>query len=56
VIHRKIWKNHSEVELATLAWVEWYNNRRLLELIGYIPPLEAEKAYYASRNINDLAA
>ncbi|HGC3213457.1 TPA: IS3-like element IS1203 family transposase, partial [Escherichia coli] len=30
VIHRKIWKNRAEVELATLTWVDWYNNRRLL--------------------------
>ncbi|EII13143.1 integrase core domain protein [Escherichia coli 5.0959] len=31
VIHRKRWKNRAEVELATLTWVDWYNNRRLLE-------------------------
>ncbi|HBB7012184.1 TPA: IS3 family transposase, partial [Escherichia coli] len=31
VIHRKRWKNRTEVELATLTWVDWYNNRRLLE-------------------------
>ncbi|EHZ8230272.1 IS3 family transposase, partial [Escherichia coli] len=30
VIHRKSWKNRAEVELATLTWVDWYNNRRLL--------------------------
>ncbi|WP_249439244.1 IS3 family transposase, partial [Escherichia coli] len=29
VIHRKSWKNRAEVELATLTWVDWYNNRRL---------------------------
>ncbi|HAM6191329.1 TPA: IS3 family transposase, partial [Escherichia coli] len=28
VIHRKSWKNRAEVELATLTWVDWYNNRR----------------------------
>ncbi|MEX5165679.1 IS3 family transposase, partial [Escherichia coli] len=27
VIHRKSWKNRAEVELATLTWVDWYNNR-----------------------------
>ncbi|MBZ8692320.1 IS3 family transposase [Escherichia coli] len=31
VIHRKSWKNRAEVELVTLTWVDWYNNRRLLE-------------------------
>ncbi|EHY1770542.1 IS3 family transposase, partial [Escherichia coli] len=36
VIHRKSWKNRTEVELATLTWVDWYNNRRLLERLGHI--------------------
>ncbi|ELR4060049.1 IS3 family transposase [Escherichia coli] len=56
VIHRKSWKNRTEVELATLTWVDWYNNRRLLESLGHIPPAEAEKAYYASIGNTDLAA
>ncbi|WP_435816571.1 IS3 family transposase [Escherichia coli] len=56
VIHRKSWKNRAEVELATLTWVDWYNNRRLLERLGHTPPAEAEKAYYASIRNDDLAA
>ncbi|MBC0457049.1 IS3 family transposase, partial [Escherichia coli] len=55
VIHRKSWKNRTEVELATLTWVDWYNNRRLLERLGHTPPAEAEKAYYASIGNDDLA-
>ncbi|EHY3894942.1 IS3 family transposase, partial [Escherichia coli] len=55
VIHRKSWKNRAEVELATLTWVDWYNNRRLLERLGHTPPAEAEKAYYASIGNDDLA-
>ncbi|EPO8621599.1 IS3-like element IS1203 family transposase, partial [Escherichia coli] len=43
VIHRKSWKNRAEVELATLTWVDWYNNRRLLGRLGHTPPAEAEK-------------
>ena len=35
------------VEFATLEWVDWFNNRRLLEPIGNIPPAEAEECYYA---------
>jgi hypothetical protein len=35
-----------KVEFATLEWVDWFNNRRLLEPIGYIPPAEFEMAYY----------
>ncbi|WP_410406796.1 IS3 family transposase [Escherichia coli] len=56
VIHRKSWKNRAEVELATLTWVDWYNNRRLLERLGHTPPAEAVKAYYASIGNDDLAA
>ncbi|WP_374758180.1 IS3-like element IS1203 family transposase [Escherichia coli] len=56
VIHRKSWKNRAEVELATLTWVDWYNNRRLLGRLGHTPPAEVEKAYYASIGNDDLAA
>ena len=40
----------------TLKWVEWFNNRRLLEPIGYIPPAEAEERYYAQFNALDMVA
>ena len=56
VIHRKSGENRTEVELVTLTWVDWYNNRRLLEKPGHISPAEAEKAYYASIGNNELAA
>ncbi|EGI16304.1 putative transposase [Escherichia coli M605] len=48
--------NRAEVELTTLTWVDWYNNRRLPERLGYIPPAEAEKVYYASIENDDLTA
>ena len=41
------WRNFEAVEFATLEWVDWFNNRRLLEPIGNIPPAEAEQRYYA---------
>ena len=48
VIHRKpSWRSREEVEWATLAWVDWFNTRRLLEPIGNIPPAEAEANYYS---------
>ncbi|HIA3067413.1 TPA: IS3 family transposase [Escherichia coli] len=56
VIHRKSWKNRAEVELSTLTWVDWYNNRRLLGRLRHTPPAEAEKAYYASIGNDELAA
>jgi putative transposase len=36
------WRNVDDVELATLGWVHWWNNRRLLAPIGNIPPIEYE--------------
>lgn len=50
VIHRRSWKNIEAVELATLDWVNWFNNKRLLGPIGNIPPLEAEAAYYRQQD------
>jgi transposase InsO family protein len=47
VIHRRRWPGLAAVELATLAWVNWFNHHRLLEPIGNIPPAEAEANYYA---------
>ena len=47
LIHRQSWKNREAVELATLAWVDWFNHRRLLEPIGNVPPAEAEAVCYA---------
>jgi len=50
------WKSMREVEWETLKWVDWYNNRRLLGTIGYIPPAEAEEALYANLNSLDKVA
>jgi len=44
--HRGPWRTIEEVEFATLEWVDWFNNRRLLEPIGNISPAEFEMAYY----------
>ena len=57
VIHRRgPWRSFEAVELATLEWVDWFNNRRLLEPIGIIPPAEAEERHYAMLEQSDMAA
>jgi putative transposase len=57
VIHRNgPWRSFEAVEFATLEWVDWFNNRRLLEPIGNIPPAEAEERYHAMLNEQKLAA
>ncbi|GGE85938.1 hypothetical protein GCM10011317_48870 [Niveispirillum cyanobacteriorum] len=40
------WKSFEAVEYATLEWVDWFNNRRLLEPIGNIQPAEAKQRYH----------
>ena len=43
------WRSLEAVEFATLEWVDWFNNRRLLEPIGDVPPAEFEARFYAAR-------
>jgi transposase InsO family protein len=50
------WRDLEAVEFATLQWVHWFNHRRLLEPIGYIPPAEKEAAYYRVREESAVAA
>ena len=50
------WRKFETVEFATLQWVDWFNNKRLLEPIGNIPPAEAEARYYAQIEKPALAA
>jgi transposase InsO family protein len=57
VIRRRgSWRNVDEVEYATLEWVDWFNNCRLLEPIGDIPPAELELAYYRQQDGSAMAA
>jgi putative transposase len=42
--------------MATLEWFAWFNNRRLLQSIGYVPPVEYEAAYYAAQETPAIAA
>jgi transposase InsO family protein len=57
LIHRRgPWRSLEAVEFATLTWVDWFNNRRLLEPIGNIPPAEAEERYYAMMDEPAMAA
>jgi transposase InsO family protein len=49
------WKGIDQVEYATLEWVDWFNHRRLLEPIGYVPPAEFEAAYHRQEDPSDPA-
>ena len=57
LIHRRgPWRNLDAVEYATLEWVDWFNNRRLLEPIGNVPPAEFEATYHQSTSQLPMAA
>ena len=57
VIHRRgPWRSFEAVEFATLEWVDWFNNRRLLEPIGNVPPAEYEAKYHQSAGQLPMAA
>jgi len=56
IIHQRgPWKGRESVEYATLEWVDWFNNRRLLKPIGDIPPAEKEKEYYRLEGSDEAA-
>ena len=57
VIHpRGPWCNLEHIEFATLEWVDWFNNRRILEPIGDIPPIEFEQQYYEQQGVQAMVA
>ncbi|MEM9879235.1 MAG: IS3 family transposase [Pseudomonadota bacterium] len=57
VIHRRgPWRSFEAVEYATLEWVDWFNNKRLLGPIGNMPPAEAEAKFYAAMETQAMAA
>jgi putative transposase len=53
--HRGPWRSADEVELATAAWVHWWNTERLHEALGYLPPVEFEAAYHQIRATSEAA-
>ena len=56
IYKRGPWRGLEHVEFATLDWVDWFNNQRLMEPLGYIPPAEAEAAYYQQQEESAMAA
>ena len=57
VIHpRGPWRNLEHVEFETLKWVDWFNNRRLLQPIGDIPPVEFEQVHYEQQEVQAMVA
>ena len=47
--HAGPWRGLDDVEYATLEWVAWYNTQRLLEPLGYLPPVEYEEQFHRTQ-------
>jgi putative transposase len=56
IYRRGPWKGLEDVELATREGVVWYNHRRLLASLGYVPSAECEQAYYDRQAARDAMA
>ena len=56
ISRRGPWRHLEAVEFATLEWVDWFNNRRLLEPIGNMPPAEYEEVYHNSQQTPAMVA
>jgi len=54
--HQGPWRNLEDVEFATLEWVWWFNQHRLLEPLGYVPPAEYEEAFYSRSETQEAVA
>ena len=52
LIADRVWRNQTQLELATVAWVAWFNHDRLHSSLGDIPPVEFERNYYAATALN----
>lgn len=50
------WRNIEAVEFATLDWVDWFNHRRLLEPLGWVPPAEYESMFFKGQAMSAKAA
>jgi transposase InsO family protein len=53
---RRPWRGLEPVEYGNLQWVDWFNNRRLPEPIGHVPPREFEQKYYRQQTRQAMAA
>jgi putative transposase len=49
------WRTADQVELATAAWVAWWNAERLHSACGDIPPAEFEAAYHSRLQATEAA-
>jgi putative transposase len=56
IYRRSPWKTVEQVELATAAWIQWWNQRRLHGACGKIPPAEYEENHYRAKSEDPMVA
>lgn len=49
LIAERSWRSRAQLELAVVEYVAWFNNDRLHEALGDLPPSEFESLYAAQR-------
>jgi len=49
LIADRVWRTNTQLELAIVEYVAWFNTRRLHSSLGNIPPIEHEQAYAAAQ-------
>ena len=47
LIADRVWRSRSQLELAVVEYIAWFNNERLHESLGDVPPAEFEDLYVA---------
>ena len=52
---RRPWRNANHVEAETAAYLDWFNNRRLYEYCGDMPPVKLERIFYCALSISEVA-
>jgi putative transposase len=45
LIRDRVWRSRSQLELAVVEYIGWYNAARLHESLGHVPPLEYEQMH-----------
>jgi putative transposase len=52
---RRPWRNAAHVEAETAKYLDWFNNRRLYEYCGDMPPVKLEQIYNGNLGANEVA-
>ncbi len=47
LIADRVWRSRTQLELAVVEYIAWFNNERLHESLGDVPPTEFEDLYVA---------